>query len=627
MGLSFRASRVLERLHNAIQIQGQHGLDEFRARLHEQRLHGKREATETEFIAAAGGDDGVLSGEEATILFRELGGKDKSTPFTEILRALRSPTSCQRVALTRAVFDMIDQDRDGLLSRDEIIACYRANSHPYVRRGEKASAAVQQDFLHTLSNITSTDLHNSHGTMVSFPAFLDFYCSLTAFTSDTNFRDAIVAVWVPPVVLDNDHVLHTLGAAGGLVANLRSQILTNGLPGIAAFCRGVRKAARGSDGGVEEITQEAFRAAASSAGASLTASEMSQAFRHLDRRGVGKIYVADALRAVRGEVSNRRAHVIDEVFDSLLFRLGGDSDAGDGQHSHTLEPVTVAKIYRAEAHPDVVSGVRTQAEVLSEFLEAFEVGGGEIDGRVTRGEWREHHLQVSATMADDDLFCEHMKCVWGCGNKEKATLEASHVNNHDLTGSTTNNNYNTAIRGPNGAHASVEQGDGNSVSSKSNGDGRQRGGEAGANSPFAAREAWAPSPPAASNAERGPILQQGSARDVTTAARLSPGVLGLLARARGSLASGGMRAAFQLLKGFREEDQGGDGKVTLSGFKKAIGGAALGLGLKEAEMRIIFQHFDKEEDGEVPYELFLRHIRTTLPDGRLALAHQVFDRM
>lgn len=81
-----------------------------------------------------------------------------------------------------------------------------------------------------------------------------------------------MAVWVPPVVLDNDHVLHTLGAAGGLVANLRSQILTNGLPGVAAFCRGVRKAARGSDGGVEEITQEAFRAAASSAGAALTVS-------------------------------------------------------------------------------------------------------------------------------------------------------------------------------------------------------------------------------------------------------------------------------------------------------------------------------------------------------------------
>lgn len=39
------------------------------------------------------------------------------------------------------------------------------------------------------------------------------------------------------------------------------------------------------------------------------------------------------------------------------------------------------------------------------------------------------------------------------------------------------------------------------------------------------------------------------------------------------------------------------------------------------------QYFDKEGDGEVPYELFLRSIRAAMPSRRLALAHQAFDRM
>lgn len=95
---------------------------------------------------------------------------------------------------------------------------------------------------------------------------------------------------------------------------------------------------------------------------------MTQAFRHLDRRGIGKVPVADALRAVRGEVNARRARAIDDVFDSLLF---GHGDGG-GQNSETLEPTTVAKLFRADAHPDVVSGARAQGEVLSEFLDAFE---------------------------------------------------------------------------------------------------------------------------------------------------------------------------------------------------------------------------------------------------------------
>lgn len=42
-------------------------------------------------------------------------------PRAQIMRALR-PLACRRrIALTRAVFDMIDRDRDGLLSRDEVL--------------------------------------------------------------------------------------------------------------------------------------------------------------------------------------------------------------------------------------------------------------------------------------------------------------------------------------------------------------------------------------------------------------------------------------------------------------------------------------------------------------------------
>lgn len=72
MGLSFQAARILQRLHNAIQTQGQRGLDEFRARLHELCLDQKRVATEKHFVLAAAGEGGVLSAEEAGVLFRGL---------------------------------------------------------------------------------------------------------------------------------------------------------------------------------------------------------------------------------------------------------------------------------------------------------------------------------------------------------------------------------------------------------------------------------------------------------------------------------------------------------------------------------------------------------------------------
>lgn len=234
--------------------------------------------------------------------------------------------------------------------------------------------------------------------------------------------------------------------------------------------------------------------------------------------------------------------------------------------------------------------------LLSTNVVYVRAGGGEIDGRVTRAEWREHHLHVSALIADDDVFCEHVKRVWGCGHGEEVDPDTSngihtHIRSSGGLLRTDNNSSiprSSSVRGQEGASAFVDISNGNTAAPKGNGCEKTSPRPALAG----AREAWGPNPPPqlVSNAERGPILWRGnvSARDGTaTRLAMPPGILGLLERARGSLAAGGMRAAFELLKGFREEDRRANGKVTLSGFKTAMGGSSLGL--KEAEMRIVFQ--------------------------------------
>lgn len=200
---------------------------------------------------------------------------------------------------------------------------------------------------------------------------------------------------------------------------------------------------------------------------------------------------------------------------------------------------------------------------------------------------------MSALIADDDAFCDHVQCVWGCGNREEDDLELPTGSKSNLRENANTSNNSSSIGDRDGTSTGAEEK--NSTDNK-NGDGQNIGGHG-----TAAAEKTSPRPalsmagedrplppPPPTNAERGPILQRGHAKDGTAARLTVPsGVLGLLRRARFNLASGGMRAAFQLLKSFREADRMGNGKVTLSGFKKAIGEAALGL--KEPEMRIIFE--------------------------------------
>lgn len=223
-------------------------------------------------------------------------------------------------------------------------------------------------------------------------------------------------------------------------------------------------------------------------------------------------------------------------------------------------------------------------------------GGGEIEGRVTRAEWREHHLHVSALIADDEVFCEHVKRVWGRDGGEAANLESSSNNGNNpnsavsLSGNANNSSRSSSVRGPEDASSSGAEASNDSNSSQDGNNGGEKISPRSARSTI--REAWGPNPtptgPPASAVERAPILRRGNKRSgAATRLAMPPGVLSLLERVRGRLATRGMRAAFQLLKGFREEDRRGSGQVSLSGFKKAVGGAALGL--KEAEMRIVFQ--------------------------------------
>lgn len=83
----------------------------------------------------------------------------------QILRALRPPTSPQRVALTRAVFDMIDQDRDGLLNQEEV--CTKPGRQGYFvaqqRRVPGSNTSLECTFMYVPPICYGGDNHGMTG--------------------------------------------------------------------------------------------------------------------------------------------------------------------------------------------------------------------------------------------------------------------------------------------------------------------------------------------------------------------------------------------------------------------------------------------------------------------------------
>lgn len=79
----------------------------------------------------------------------------------------------------------------------------------------------------------------------------------------------------------------------------------------------------------------------------------------------------------------------------------------DGDGVVTVEEV--AQKYCASRHPDVVSGRRSEREVLREFLDTYD--GGDKDGLCHLHEFEAYYAGVSASIDHDEFFEIMMKCV------------------------------------------------------------------------------------------------------------------------------------------------------------------------------------------------------------------------
>lgn len=67
--------------------------------------------------------------------------------------------------------------------------------------------------------------------------------------------------------------------------------------------------------------------------------------------------------------------------------------------------------YNAQSHPDVVSGRRTEREVLVEFLQSFEKGR-EKNSVITPKEFEDYYSNLSASIDDDDYFELMIRNAW-----------------------------------------------------------------------------------------------------------------------------------------------------------------------------------------------------------------------
>ncbi len=182
-----------------------------------------------------------------------------------------------------------------------------------------------------------------------------------------------------------------------IIASIKASLAERGARGIVGLSRKFRIIDDNGDGG---ISKTEFKKTLAEMNIKVSDDEVGHLFRFFDKDHSGDIDFEEFLRGVRGPLNSRREAVVRLAFNKL------DTN-GDG----TLAPDEIMKIYDASKHPDVKAGKRTENEILREFLETFEVGG-QIDGKVTWGEFLNYYANLGVSIDRDDYFELMMRNCW-----------------------------------------------------------------------------------------------------------------------------------------------------------------------------------------------------------------------
>ena len=152
------------------------------------------------------------------------------------------------------------------------------------------------------------------------------------------------------------------------------------------------------------LTFDNFIAVFHEAKIDLDDNQLKHIFYKLDREGKGFISINDLLYLISNKnISEERKILIVDKFSKMDLQKFGYVDIQ-----------TVKNTFNPKGHPDVVNGIRSEYEVLNEFMLTFDIflKFKRISGKISYQEFLEYYSIISASINDENYFYEIMEGVW-----------------------------------------------------------------------------------------------------------------------------------------------------------------------------------------------------------------------
>ena len=188
-----------------------------------------------------------------------------------------------------------------------------------------------------------------------------------------------------------------------LAEQLKQKLASRGARGMIGLQRQFKIM---DDDGSRQLSSYEFCKALSDYGLGFSKGEQQALFSYFDFDGSGQISYDEFIRSIRGPMNIARKKIVGQAFKKLDKDGNGWIDIND-----------VRGTYNARKHPDVLSGKKTEDQILQEFLETFETAHAMRNNEapnyvVTKEEFEEYYNNISAGIDDDMYFMLMMNNAW-----------------------------------------------------------------------------------------------------------------------------------------------------------------------------------------------------------------------
>ena len=403
-----------------------------------------------------------LTNDEIMLLFATFDKNENGViEYDEFINLLRGPMNQKRKDIVTKAFNKLDIDKSGFIDMDEIKHSYNAKNNPDVKTGKKTEEEVYTEFMDTFK---ANHLLKSgpRSKRVTYEEFLDYYNNISMSINDdeqfifliqnawklnpftysrpksinnineeeeninikenketnvNNFRNRDFNNTQAPFGLDphpkNEKIFSKKNIKNDNVneifEKLRNIISKRGSRGIMSIRREFMIADNDNN---KTVNIDSFKKFCHDYRINLTDKEINLLFAELDTNKNGAIDYPEFLNNVIGEMNERRKKIVVQVFKSLDKNKNGMIDLDD-----------IRDTYNAKMHPDVLTGKKTEDEVLAEFLDTFEYQFNllsdekENEGKISLEEFLEYYNNISVGIKDDDYFEEMIKSVYNLDNR------------------------------------------------------------------------------------------------------------------------------------------------------------------------------------------------------------------